>query len=86
MDFIETPDNTSRLNAQLGRVKAIMEDGQWRTLEEISSLSGDPQASISARLRDLRKERFGSYTVNRRRVEGGNGLHEYQLHIPKENP
>lgn len=57
----------TRLNAQTQRVYEAMSDHQWRTLGEISILTGDPEPSISSRLRDLRKARFGSYEVGRRR-------------------
>lgn len=69
-----------RLKAQLWRVLRVMKDGVWRTLFEIESLTGDPAQSVSARLRDFRKEQFGAHTVNRRRRgEGRRGLFEYQL-------
>lgn len=69
-----------RLNAQMRRVVRLMCDGRWRTLAEIEKRTGDPQASISARLRDLRKEKFGLSTVERRRRgEEVRGLHEYRL-------
>ena len=57
-----------------------MIDGFWRTLREIENHTGDPQSSISAQLRHLRKKRFGGYTVEkRRRGEGAKGLWEYKL-------
>lgn len=69
-----------RLNAQTRRVYGLMIDGAWRTLAEISAETGDPEASVSARLRDLRKSRFGGHTVNRRRRgEPRMGIFEYQL-------
>jgi len=69
-----------RLRTQLIRVFGLMRDSKWRTLAEVSRTTGDPQASISARLRDLRKEKFGGHTVNRRsRGERKRGLFEYQL-------
>ena len=64
----------SRLFRQLQRVCDAMTDGEWRTLAEIEAITGDPQSSISARLRDLRKERFGAYKVEKRRrgaIAGG---------------
>ena len=67
----------SRLTGQLKRVRDLMEDGNWRSLAEISAITGDPEASISARLRDLRRPAFGMYTVERRRRSPG--LHEYQV-------
>jgi len=66
-----------RLGAQLRRVFDAMTDGKWRSLYEISQATHDPVQSISARLRDLRKERFGAHEVERRNVEGG--LFEYRL-------
>jgi hypothetical protein len=57
-----------------------MKDGQWRTLEEIAQATGDPQASVSAQLRHLRKNKFGSYIVNKRsRGDREHGLWEYQV-------
>ncbi len=70
----------ARLTKQMGRVYACMIDGQWRTLAEIAAVPHDPEASVSAQLRHLRKERFGSYTVNKRpRGQRESGLFEYQL-------
>jgi hypothetical protein len=42
-----------RLNEQTRRVFERMKDGTWRTLREIAAATGDPEASVSARLRDL---------------------------------
>ncbi len=66
-----------RLNAQLQRVLSAMNTGDWLTLAQLSSTTGDPEASVSARMRDLRKSRFGSRIVERRHVE--RGLWEYRL-------
>jgi len=69
-----------RLTGQIQRVFSLMQDGRWRTLQEIADTTHDPHASISAQLRHLRKERFGSHTVNRRaRGERSRGLFEYQV-------
>ena len=53
---------------QLVRVRELMRDGKERTLAEISEITGDPEASVSARLRDLRRPRYGLWTVKRKRV------------------
>lgn len=66
-----------RLHCQHHRVLAFMRDGQWHTLEAISKTTGDPEASVSARLRDLRKERFGAHLIERRYVQ--RGLYQYRL-------
>jgi hypothetical protein len=68
-----------RLMKQSDRVFEFMKSGAWRTLRQISDATGAPEASASAALRDFRKERFGSHTVNRRYVE--NGLYEYSLEV-----
>lgn len=69
-----------RLNEQTRRVYDVMADGRWRTLAEVSAATGDPEASVSARLRDLRKKRFGNFRVDRRRRgEASRGIWEYHL-------
>ena len=72
-----TPADTERLAGQLGRVHSLMRDGQWRTLEAIAQAVGGSEAGVSARLRDLRKARFGGHQVERRRLTGG--LWEYRV-------
>ncbi len=61
----------ARLAAQLGRVADALSDGEWWTLAELRATTGDPEASISARLRDLRKGKFGGYTVRAENLGGG---------------
>jgi len=76
----ESVFDKERLNAQQRRVFEVMQDGRWRTLREISETTGDGEASISARLRDFRKEKFGGFAVDRRRRgEEKRGLFEYRL-------
>jgi len=70
-----------RLVRQLAKVKRLMLDGEWRTLDEIATEVDSPPASVSARLRDLRKEKFGGYTVDRRRKGPTRGLFEYRVSI-----
>jgi hypothetical protein len=74
-----------RLGAQLTRVIAAMSDGRWRTLSEIQAQiqtttgKRDPEASLSARLRDIRKLWGEEAMESRRRVEDGvDGLWEYR--------
>lgn len=76
--YDETLDH-ERLIHQWKRVFDLMHDGEWRTLREISLQTGDPESSISARLRDLRNK-FG-YVVNRRRRAGleKRGVWEYSV-------
>ena len=79
-DYDYVLDN-DRLSSQILRIFHLMKDSKWRTLGEIEKITGDPQASISAQLRHLRKERFGKHTVERRRVTGmeKRGLYDYRL-------
>ncbi len=78
-------EDFKRLLSQAIRIKSLMMDGEWRTLPEIAEATGDPQASISAQLRHLRKERFGGYRVLRRpRSSRRRGLFEYQVLPPED--
>jgi DNA-binding IclR family transcriptional regulator len=74
--YIHTRDSR-RLTIQLVRVLNTISDNAWHTLHELSELTGAPPASVSARLRDLRKARFGGHTISRRYI--GSGLYEYKL-------
>jgi hypothetical protein len=83
--------DASRLKGQYKRVWNVMRLGDWLTLSEIQTYiklqTGvyDSESAISARLRDFRKERFGSHQVERRRRgEAERGLHEYRLTIATE--
>ena len=72
--------DAARLTKQLARVQALMRDREWRTLAEIGfEVGAVSEAGVSARLRDLRKAKHGGYTVERRRVPGARGLHQYRL-------
>jgi len=74
-----------RLTRLLARVYAFMRDGEWRTLPEIAEACGGTEASVSARLRDLRKIRFGSYVVERRRAgTPDRGLFVYRLDVKED--
>ena len=73
---IETED-VPRLSSQLLEVKSRLLDGRWWTLRDLAREIGASEAGVSARIRDLRKARFGGYEVERRRLEGG--LFEYRV-------
>jgi len=79
----EKPKDGERLTTLMGRVYELMRDGKWRTLRQIASKCNGTEASVSARLRDLRKEKFRSRypskDVIRERVPDGNGLHRYRV-------
>ena len=73
-----------RLSGQLERIRDIMVEAapRWLTLQDLKFMTDYPETSISARLRDLRKDKFGGYIVNRRRKAGA-GTWEYSLELPK---
>lgn len=71
--------DTDRLNRQARAVFNVMKDGKWRTLKTIALLTNEPEASVSARLRDLRKPRFGGHVVDRSYV--ADGIWQYRLEI-----
>ena len=66
-----------RLARQLDAVKAIMLDGKPHTLAELAEIAKGSTASVSARIRDLRKERFGGYQIDRDYLH--DGVWEYRL-------
>ena len=69
-----------RLEKQQESIRDFMLNSGWKTLAEIESALDFPQASISAQLRHLRKERFGNYQVaKQRRTEG---TWEYRVRRP----
>lgn len=75
----EPAKDRKRLTSQLEAVRGFMLFAGWKTLQDIAIATGYPQSSVSARLRDLRKNKFGSYRVDRRRVESG--LFEYKVSL-----
>jgi hypothetical protein len=75
--------DSERLTGQLLRIFEVVKDSKWRTLKEIAMLTGDPEASISAQLRHLRKPRFGSHEVEKQYVD--RGLYKYRVLINGDN-
>lgn len=69
-----------RLAKQLETVKAIMLDGEPHTLAELAEKAHASTASVSARIRDLRKERFGGYQIDRDYLH--DGVWEYRMVTP----
>jgi hypothetical protein len=66
-----------RLSSQLRKVRALMGDLREHTLDELAAHAQCTVASASARIRDLRKPRYGGYVVHRRRI--GKGVFGYRL-------
>ena len=76
-DYVPKLDH-KRLTTQMHQIKNLMLDGKFRTLRDIENALGYAQASISAQLRNLRKSRFGGFTLDKQRRTLG-GLFEYRL-------
>jgi hypothetical protein len=53
----------ARMLGELKKVFEYMRGGEWVTLAELESNIGYTSASLSARIRDLRKARFGCHVV-----------------------
>jgi hypothetical protein len=75
-DYVPERDNE--------RVFDCMKDGAWRTLQQIHGITKDPEASISAQLRHLRKARFGGHAVEKEYL--GDGLYRYRLLVNTNKP
>ena len=78
--------DNNRLRTQLGKVYSALDKADqfplngWLTLREIAdNFDAGSEAGISARIRDLRKPRFGAHNIEKRRRHGCNGLWEYRL-------
>lgn len=71
-----------RINHQHDKIKALMLDGFWRTVREISTALEYPETSVSAQLRHLRKPQFGAFKVYRRKRKDTNES-EYCVEKPK---
>lgn len=70
-----------RIKDQRNAILRFMIDGVYRPLYAISQQLGIPEASVSAQLRHLRKEKFGGYRVDKKRV-GVGGLWTYRVLPP----
>lgn len=68
-----------RIEFLVERVRKQLLRGEWITLAYLSAVCKGSEASVSARIRDLRTKRHGSHTVERRRLDSG--IFEYR--IPK---
>lgn len=73
--------DVTRLTGLFLRVYSKVLDGQWHTLRELAESCQGSEASISARFRDLRKARWGSHTVEKRRTAKA-GVWEYRVLVP----
>ena len=77
-DYVHKRDGI-RLTGQLERVFDVMKSGQWISLRELSDRAKCPEASASAQMRNLRKERFGGFEVEKKYTHLG--LFLYRLKV-----
>lgn len=72
-----------RLTGQLAAVYAVMSMGRWHTLADLARAAGGitgrrySEAGVSARIRDLRKPRFGGHRIDAEHVR--DGLWRYRM-------
>ncbi len=78
-DHYDPEIDRERLTGQLKGVYDCIKNGKWWTVDELHSSTGYPHASISAQLRNLRKERFGGLEVIGRYRVNTDRIFEYKL-------
>lgn len=87
----EPAKDSARLSTQLECVLWLLRDSRWWTLPDLTASVARlmskkvSDSSVTARIRDLRKERFGSHEIDKRRRNTG-GTWEYRLVPKKERP
>lgn len=81
------------LSRAIDLVHQVMESNDWLTLFEVQAkVQALPtgrffsETCISARIRDLRKDKHGAHTVDRRKRAGTRNLYEYKLISNSPNP
>lgn len=67
-----------RLHTQLKFVLTELLDQEWHTMQSIAAAINAPEPSVSAQIRNLRKDKHGGYVIERRRV---NNTYEYRVDI-----
>ena len=77
-DYVHKRDGI-RLSNQMQRVFDVMKSGQWISLRELSDRARCPEASASAQMRNLRKDRFGGFEVEKKYKH--TGLFLYRLKV-----
>jgi len=61
-------EDEERLKSNLEKVRLLMRDGEWHSLEELRGVGG---SAADSRVRDLRKDQHGSLNVEAEKVSGG---------------
>ena len=74
-DDYSPPRDHPRLSKQFDRVLAVMEDGKWHTIAEVTNLTEDPAQSVARQIRYIRAR--PGMKVERR--HDGGGLYAFRL-------
>lgn len=84
LDDLEGDTKDLRLAGQLVRVYEAIRNHEWWSLRDLSEAVGGSATSMSARIRDLRKDRFGGFTIDKQMTDPG--LYRYRLVPNSGNP
>ncbi|OPX65702.1 MAG: hypothetical protein A4E30_00283 [Methanomassiliicoccales archaeon PtaB.Bin215] len=76
--FFNEELDRARLTTQIEKVRKALADGRWHTVAAIAELIDAPEPSVSAQIRNLRKQENGGYIIETRR-DGDTGLFVYRL-------
>lgn len=75
--------DSDRLSTLLRRVYwALRTTDRWLTIRELCEAVGGSETGVSAKLRDLRKAKWGGHVIGSRRRTGQPGCWEYRLMDP----
>lgn len=77
----ETQQEWRYMGRQQDDVYDVMKDQEWHTLEEVATAVNGRQTSVSACIRNFRKEKHGGYAVDRKRE---NGEYLYRLVLNRD--
>ena len=72
------------MSTQMERVFNVLKVGGYFTLDEIADQTGDPQQAISARIRDLRKPKYGGHTIERKQFETSGKAWCYKMTVNED--
>lgn len=78
-DTYDAGQDCERLTGQLLKVYEAMAGGGWHSLAELAERCGGSEAGVSARIRDLRKPRFGAHKIERQRQSPFTGVWIYRM-------
>ena len=76
-----TKEDFRRMDTQRSRLEWILTNhpGKWWTLRELGHMAVASETGISARLRDMRKDKYGGYDIQAENT--GKGLWRYRIAV-----